>query len=189
MSLKTEFLLVFFTWQLKGSGFPACTYRETSFISLEESFARLKVLRLFLETGANPNATDCCGCIPHNVIAQHFIKFNGLAIRNSYWMLFQTLLDAGSNLNSVNSDGETVFDVLRERLFHYCGSPYYINLDSFPVPPLPLKQLCAQVIRFHQIPIEHQLPPVLQRFVHYDSTWINFRVYLNLEMFFYSVTD
>ena len=116
MSLKTEFLLVFFTWQLKGSGFPACTYRETSFISLEESFARLKVLRLFLETGANPNATDCCGCIPHNVIAQHFIKFNGLAIRNSYWMLFQTLLDAGSNLNSVNSDGQTVIDELTENL-------------------------------------------------------------------------
>ena len=130
------------------------------------------MLRLFLETGANPNATDCCGCIPHNVIAQHFIKFNGLAIRNSYWMLFQTLLDAGSNLNSVNSDGKTVIDELTENLFHYCGSPYYINLDSFPVPPLPLKQLCAQVIRFHQIPIEHQLPPVLQRFVHYDSTFL-----------------
>jgi hypothetical protein len=154
-------------------------YRETSFISLEESFARLKVLRLFLETGANPNATDCCGCIPHNVIAQHFIKFNGLAIRNSYWMLFQTLLDAGSNLNSVNSDGQTVIDVLTERLFHYCGSPYYINLDSFPVPPLPLKQLCAQVIRFHQIPIEHQLPPVLQRFVHYDSTFLGNAVFFS----------
>jgi hypothetical protein len=142
--------------------------RENSFPKSFQEESRLKVLRLFLETGANPNATATVVDVFHiyNVIAQYFNGFT----RHSYWMLFQTLLDTGSNLNSVNSDGETVFDVLRERLFHYCGSPYYINLDSFP--PLPLRQLCAQVIRLHLIPIEHQLPSVLQRFVYYDSTFL-----------------
>ena len=155
---------------------------KNSFPKSFQEESRLKVLRLFLETGANPNATATVVDVFHiyNVIAQYFNGFT----RHSYWMLFQTLLDAGSNLNSVNSDGETVFDVLRERLFHYCGSPYYINLDSFP--PLPLRQLCAQVIRYHQIvPIEHQLPPVLQRFVYYDSTFLGNAVisYFNFIVF------
>ena len=87
-------------------------------------------------------------------------------------MFFQTLVDAGSHLYLANSIGETVIDVLRRRLFQRCGSPYYIDLDSIPVPPLRLSQLCAQVIRFHQIPFDDQLPSILQVFVRHDSTFL-----------------
>ena len=37
-------------------------------------------------------------------------------------------------------------------------------------PPLPLSYLCSRVIRFHDIPIENQLPPRLQFFVRHSST-------------------
>ena len=87
-------------------------------------------------------------------------------------MFFQTLVDAGSHLYLANLIGETVFDVLRRRLFQRCGSPYYIDLDSIPVPPLRLSHLCAQVIRFHQIPFDDQLPSILQVFVRHDSTFL-----------------
>nr|CAH0105709.1 unnamed protein product [Daphnia galeata] len=69
-------------------------------------------------------------------------------------------LDAGSHLN-------------KKQLFKRFGSPYYPNLDSTShVPPLPLSYLCSRVIRFHDIPIENQLPPRLQFFVRHSSTFL-----------------
>lgn len=137
----------------------------------DESFTKTKILRLVLETGADPNATDSSGRIPLHFVAANFMECKHFC-RKSYWMFFQTLLDAGSNLYLAKSDGETVLDVLRRRLFQRCGSPYYIDPDAIPVPPLRLSYLCARVIRYHQIPVEDQLPPILQRFVQHDSTFL-----------------
>jgi hypothetical protein len=146
------------------SYFPLC-------FDWDESPKQTKILRLILETGIDPNATDDSGRIPLHFVAENFMDY-GHFCRKSYWMFFQTLVDAGSHIYLANSIGETVFDVLRRRLFRRCGSPYYIDLDSIPVPPLRLSQLCAQVIRFHQIPFDDQLPPSLLVFVRHGSTFL-----------------
>jgi hypothetical protein len=137
--------------------------------------AHMDIVRWFLEAGANPNISICQYGninIPVVFLIDSFGMWKWGVCKKSYWICFQNFLDAGSHLNKVMPNGETIFEYLKKELFKRFGSPYYPNLDSTSVPPLPLSYLCSRVIRFHDIPIENQLPPRLQFFVRHSSTFL-----------------
>ena len=137
--------------------------------------AHMDIVRWFLEAGANPNISICQYgniYIPVVVLIDSFGEWKWGVCKKSFWICFQNLLDAGTHLNKVMPNGETIFEYLKKQLFKRFGSPYYPNLDSTSVPPLPLSYLCSRVIRFHDIPIENQLPPRLQFFVRHSSTFL-----------------
>jgi hypothetical protein len=137
--------------------------------------AHMDIVRWFLDAGANPNISICQYGninIPLVVLIDSFGMLKWGVCKKSYWICFQNLLDAGTHLNKVMPNGETIFEYLKKQLFKRFGSPYYPNLDSTSVPPLPLSYLCSRVIRFHDIPIENQLPPRLQFFVRHSSTFL-----------------
>ena len=146
-------------------------YQRPTFTS-----AHMDIVRWFLEAGANPNISICQYGninIPVVIVLIDSIgEWKWGVCKKSFWICFQNLLDAGTHLNKVMPNGETIFEYLKKQLFKRFGSPYYPNLDSTSVPPLPLSYLCSRVIRFHDIPIENQLPPRLQFFVRHSSTFL-----------------
>jgi hypothetical protein len=128
--------------------------------------AVLKLVRLVLKLGADPNAIDECGLAPlHRLAAMKECLPDVLPV-------FQALVDAGGHLDMANFDGDTVLDVVKQSLQHikdssevedYSPPPYYASLLK---KVFPLSCLCARVIREHGIPFDGgRLPLRLQEFI------------------------
>jgi hypothetical protein len=72
--------------------------------------AVLKLVRLVLKLGADPNAIDECGLAPlHRLAAMNECLPDVLPV-------FQALVDAGGHLDMANYDGDTVLDIVRQAL-------------------------------------------------------------------------
>ncbi|XP_032783106.2 protein fem-1 homolog A [Daphnia magna] len=122
----------------------------------------VSVIQLFLETGADPTATDSNGKAPFHILAENYEWFrNDL---KSYEAVFQALLDAGGQLNQETPDGKTFMTILKEQKSRYLSSNHPIMEQAINTV-LPLSYICAQVIRRAQIPYEHQLPSSMQSLI------------------------
>jgi ankyrin repeat protein len=133
------------------------TSRKT--LRLKEIHTRIK---LILHLGADVNAIDERGRTPLHILAP---------TRENHWKeyvnIFQTLVDAGSNLYLADYYGETVISILRrniERNQNNGASQHYF--ESLISDVFPLTKCCARVIRRHRIPfLKDQLPLTLQKLV------------------------
>ena len=121
-------------------------------------------IKLILQLGADPNAINRESRTPLHILAE--IKEDHL---NEYLPVFQTLVDAGSQLYLADDYGETVISILRgfakrdENGDEIPSQHYFeslINSDVFP-----LTCLCARVIRRHRIPYKDRFPLTLQKLV------------------------
>ncbi|XP_057377862.1 protein fem-1 homolog C-like [Daphnia carinata] len=135
------------------------------------SLNAVKVIRLFLRLGANPNTFDQNGKTPMHCLANHWCWMIYLDL---YLTVFQSLVDAGGRLDKATPEGETVMSILKEQRIKL--SPHINRFDPYlesmmnTVLPFSLSDLCAQVIRHRQVAYENQLPCSLQSFVRRDYT-------------------
>ena len=126
------------------------------------SQSSLETIKLMIQLGADVNAIDYFGRTPLYILAKTHENHS-----QNYLLAFQTLVDAGTHLDTTAMNGQTVISALKENLMRYkkrgeIVDPYFESLlnDVFP-----LTCYCARVIRRHRIPFEDRLPPRLQAFV------------------------
>ena len=122
----------------------------------------VETIKLRIQLGADVNAIDYFGRTPLYILAKTHENHS-----ENYLLAFQTLVDAGTHLDTTAMNGQTVISALKENLMRYkkrgeIVDPYFESLlnDVFP-----LTCYCARVIRRHRIPFEDRLPPRLQAFV------------------------
>ncbi|KAI9557924.1 hypothetical protein GHT06_014676 [Daphnia sinensis] len=126
------------------------------------------VVQLFLETGADPTATDSNGKTPFHILAENYewFQFN----LKSYETVFQALLDAGGCLDQATPDGKTFLTILKEQKTKYLSSNHPIMEQSINTVP-PLSCICAQVIRRAKLPCEYRLPSSMKSLVERHSSF------------------
>jgi hypothetical protein len=121
----------------------------------------LGTFKLILRLGADPNAIDKIGRTPLQILVKR-------RHMREYLPSFQALVDAGTHLDIVADNGETVLSVLKKtlRLDQILSIPVHPYFESLLSTVFPLSCYAARVIRRHGIPFdEDRLPPPLQRFV------------------------
>lgn len=127
------------------------------------SQSSLETIKLMIQLGADVNAIDYFGRTPLYILAKTHENHS-----ENYLLAFQTLVDAGTHLDTTAMNGQTVISALKENLMKYkkrgeIVDPYFESLlnDVFP-----LTCYCARVIRRHRIPfLKDQLPLTLQKLV------------------------
>ena len=97
----------------------------------------ISIIRLLLEAGANPNATDRNGKTPLHFLAE---KYSQDETSESYFIIFQALLDAGGYLDQAAPNGKTVLCMLKDRRTKHptLGYPFDPFIDSLIDPESPL---------------------------------------------------
>ncbi len=118
----------------------------------------IQLIQLFLEAGANPNATDELGHTALHILAFYSFSRNRISVA---YMLFE----AGAHLDQPNTNGETPLELFRrmQRTQEGRTDPIWHSLVN---TVLPLTCYCAQVIHKYQVPFKtRQLPTSLESFI------------------------
>ena len=96
----------------------------------------VSIIKLLLEAGANPNATDKNGKTPLHFLAE---KYSQDETSEFYFSIFQALLDAGGYLDQAAPNGKTVLCMLKDQRTPHptLGYPFDPFLDSLMDPESP----------------------------------------------------
>ena len=122
-------------------------------------FLKSDCIRLLLDAGVDPNVVDESGDTPLVILANERLKINIKCIK--------MMLDAGTHIDQANSSIDFNFNQRRDSALEILKSRLHANYSGiFPLinVVLPLKCLCANVIRQNRIPFE-KLPRSLESFV------------------------
>ena len=115
----------------------------------------IPIIRLVLQTGANPNAVDFQGKTPLHILALNFTCENTTDVA-------RVLLDAGCHIDQVNSNGLTALHLSKK----FPRNTNRVNFEKLLCSVLPLTCCCAHVIARNRIPFESGIiPATLETFV------------------------
>ncbi|KAI9554276.1 hypothetical protein GHT06_019548 [Daphnia sinensis] len=131
---------------------------EEQFVEIPSKELQLAVIKLLLELGADPNATDAKGLTPLHLLAMHSKDFDQA----------QVMMDYGGHIDQADNNRLTP-------LIHFGEWHRDLVLDGMPDPRLqalihavlPLSCLAAQVLRQNEIPfVLNEIPATLHSFVY-----------------------
>ena len=132
--------------------------------NLINTFNRIPVIKLLLEAGANPMATDQRGFSPLFYSLYHRHLFRDKNGNSHHLTAVQLLLDFGAHLDQPTA-WKTPLEMFKEMQLNLekegRPDPY---IDSICNRVFPLQCLCAQVIGHHGIPF-NDFPVVLRTFI------------------------
>ncbi|XP_057380100.1 protein fem-1 homolog A-like [Daphnia carinata] len=157
----------FFRIEKLRSGFSSILHLAIDkFLSTNaDHLMQIIIIQKYLATGADPKVVDENGKSPLHILAEQCTPHS----KESFFNVFQTLLDAGCHLDQAAPDGETVLSILRVKKKQLKSNENFdARVDMWTKSVLPLKCSCAQVIRKESIKIdgqEHELPLSVHQFI------------------------
>ena len=131
---------------------------------------REKIIRLLLDSGADPKIVDRNGKSPHHLLAENCQPNS----TKTFFDIFQAVLEAGSHLDQATPDGKTVLTIMRNKKKLFVDNQTLDpRVDFWINTVMPLECFCAQKIMQENIAFEdeeHRLPLCLQQFIEEHSS-------------------
>lgn len=157
----------FFEIEKLRTGFSSILHLATDrFLSTSsDDLMQIIIIQKYLANGADPEAVDENGKSPLHILAEKCTPHSS----ESFFNVFQALLDAGCHLDQATPDGDTVLGILKEKKKQLkVDENLHPRIDRWMKTVLPLKCSCAQVIQKENIKIDgqqHQLPLSVHQFI------------------------
>ena len=131
---------------------------------------RERIIRLLLDSGADPKIVDRNGKSPLHLLAENCQPNS----TKTFFDVFQAVLEAGSHLDQATPDGKTVLTIMKDKKKLFVDNlTLDPRVDFWINTVMPLECFCAQKITQGNLAFEdeeHRVPLCLQQFIEKHSS-------------------